>query len=53
MKQQDQDIENRLKCLNGQELTELLDFILPNRSGLAPTARIENDLAPPDKPRLN
>ena len=32
MRQQDQDIENRLKCLKRPELTELLDFILPNRA---------------------
>ena len=32
MAQQDQDIENRLKCLKSTELTELLDFIIPNRS---------------------
>jgi hypothetical protein len=31
MTQQDQDVENKLKCLNMTELTELLDFILPNR----------------------
>lgn len=31
MAHQDQDVENRLKCLNSTELTELLDFVLPNR----------------------
>ena len=53
MKPRDQDIENRLKCLNGQELTELLDFILPNRSGLAPIDSVEDDQSQPDSPRPN
>ena len=26
-----QDIENRLKNLKGEELADLLDFVLPNR----------------------
>lgn len=39
MTQQDQDVENRLKCLKSSELTELLDFIIPNRAN----DRIEQD----------
>ena len=31
MAQQDQDVENRLKCLNRSELAELLEFVIPNR----------------------
>lgn len=53
MKHQDQDIENRLKCLNGPELTELLDFILPNRSGPTPVAEEASDLSLPDTLRPN
>jgi hypothetical protein len=32
MKKRDQDVENRLKCLKSDELSELLDFIIPNRN---------------------
>jgi hypothetical protein len=32
MQTHDLDVENRLNCLESQQLIELLDFILPNRN---------------------
>ena len=41
----DQDIENRLKCLNVTELAELLDFVIPNRTRLQPADQLKSDVA--------